>query len=388
MRTTSLWCQQVTERISEKEAFENSLWETRTIPGGFRGELYRCGRFLHEMRSSVQKEPGRILALAMCVRNTLATQRKSEDSAHWPANSLRKPVYHLITLLKKPCTKRRRLAPVQNGWRSKMEAYDDDLSRFEADGAAPLPVASEQRYVEHDGARIWYSTYGSGLPVILLHGGLGHSGNWGYQVPALVASGYRAVLMDSRGHGRSTRDERPFSYELMASDVLAIMDTLHLEKAALVGWSDGACTALVLAASDPTRVAGVFFFACNMDPSGVNPIEPGPVLSRCFARHTKDYAELSATPERFKDFVNAVSLMQQTQPNYSAQDLAKISVSVAIVQSEHEEFIKREHAEYLAKSIPGAEFIVLNDVSHFAPLQRPDQFNATVLQFVGRVLPR
>src|SRR6266545_4411197 len=55
-----------------------------------------------------------------------------------------------------------------------MEPYDDDLSRFEADGAAPLPVTHDHGYVECDGARIWYATYGSGLPVILLHGGLGH----------------------------------------------------------------------------------------------------------------------------------------------------------------------------------------------------------------------
>ena len=103
-------------------------------------------------------------------------------------------------------------------------------------------------------------------------------------------SGYRAVLIDSRGHGRSTRDARPFSYELMASDVLAVMDALHLEKAGLVGWSDGACTALILAAKAPSRVAGVFFFACNMDPSGVKPFEATPTLNRCFARHAKDYA--------------------------------------------------------------------------------------------------
>lgn len=153
------------------------------------------------------------------------------------------------------------------------ETYDDDLRRFEADGAAPLPDIKDQGFVEHDGARIWFATYGSGPPVILLHGGLGHSGNWGYQVPALVRSGYRAVLIDSRGHGHSTRDTRPFTYERMASDVLAMMDALNLEKAGLVGWSDGACTALVLASKAPARVAGVFFFACNMDPSGVNPIK-------------------------------------------------------------------------------------------------------------------
>ena len=97
-----------------------------------------------------------------------------------------------------------------------METTDDDLSKFEAEGAAPLPVTDDQGYVENEGARIWYATYGKGLPVILLHGGLGNSGNWGYQVPALLRSGYRAVLIDSRGHGRSTRDERPYTYELLA----------------------------------------------------------------------------------------------------------------------------------------------------------------------------
>ena len=267
-----------------------------------------------------------------------------------------------------------------------MEAYDDDLMRFDADGAAPLPVADDQGYVEHDGARIWYATYGSGAPVILLHGGLGHSGNWGSQVPALVRNGYRAVLIDSRGHGRSTRDTRPYTYELMASDVSEVMDTLNLEKAALVGWSDGACTALVLAHKVPARVAGVFFFACNMDPSGTKEVEFTPILKRCFSRHVKDYERLSATPDQFDQFSDAVGLMQRTQPNYSANDLAQISVPVAIVHSEHDEFIKREHAEYLARSIPNAEFIYLPGVSHFAPLQRPEQFNTAMLAYLGKVL--
>jgi pimeloyl-ACP methyl ester carboxylesterase len=263
-----------------------------------------------------------------------------------------------------------------------MEVHDDDLSKFEAGGAEPLPAADVQGYLEHDGARIWYATYGSGSPVILLHGGLGHSGNWGHQVPAVVRSGHRAVLIDSRGHGRSTRNSQPYSYELMASDVLSVMDALHLETASLVGWSDGACTALVLASKAPVRVASVFFFACNMDPSGVKQMEPSPILDRCFSRHAKDYAQLSTTPGQFKTFVEAVSLMQKTQPNYSAHDLAQIAVPVAIVQAEHDEFIKREHAEYLARNIPKAELIILEGVSHFAPLQRPGQFNAAILAFV------
>src|SRR5258706_9281147 len=157
-----------------------------------------------------------------------------------------------------------------------MEIRDDDLIRFEAEGAKPLPDTDEQGFVENDGARIWYATYGSGPPVILLHGGLGHSGNWGHQLPMLTGAGHRAVLIDSRGHGRSTRDLRPFTYELMASDVLAVMDALHIEKATAVGWSDGACIALILAMKAPARIAGVFFFGCNMDPSGTKEIEPSP----------------------------------------------------------------------------------------------------------------
>jgi pimeloyl-ACP methyl ester carboxylesterase len=265
-----------------------------------------------------------------------------------------------------------------------MEHRDDELVEFAAKGAPPLPAPDAQGYVENDGARIRYASCGAGPAVILLHGGLGHSGNWGYQAPDLIKAGYRVVLIDSRGHGRSTRDERPYSYELMASDVLAVMDRLGLARAAFVGWSDGACTALVLARQAPEHSAGVFFFACNMDPAGTKEFVPTPVIDRCFGRHRQDYAALSATPDRFQDFVDAVSAMQRMQPNYSQPDLAEIRVPVTIVQAENDEFIRQEHAEYLASSIPGADFVLLPGVSHFAPLQRPAPFNAAVLAFLGK----
>lgn len=264
---------------------------------------------------------------------------------------------------------------------------DNDLIEFEAHGAAPLPLAGRDGFVEHDGAHIWYASYSAGPPVILLHGGMGHSGNWGYQVPALIDAGYQVVVIDSRGHGRSTRDERPYSYELMASDVLAVMDELRLERAALVGWSDGACIALICGNQSPERAAGVFFFGCNMDPSGTKAVEFGPILQRCFHRQTKDYAALSATPDDFEAFSSAVNLMMETQPNYTREDLGRIRVPVAIVQSEHDEFIKPEHATYLAESIPHATLTILPGVSHFAPLQRPNEFNRVLLTFLEKVLP-
>src|SRR3990172_8445994 len=123
-----------------------------------------------------------------------------------------------------------------------------------------------------------------------------------------------------------------------------------------------------------------------MDPSGVRDITMSPILARCLSRHAKDYARLSATPDQFKEFAEAVSIMMKTQPNCSAHDLAQISMPVAIVHSEYEEFIKREHAEYLARTIPNAEPVNLPGLSHFAPLQRPGLFNSAVLAFLGKAL--
>ncbi|MBN1409705.1 MAG: alpha/beta hydrolase [Spirochaetales bacterium] len=264
-----------------------------------------------------------------------------------------------------------------------MEYKDDELLKFEAHGTPPLPPCSDCGHVLIDGVLIWYAAYGSGQPVILLHGGLGHSGNWSFQVPVIVNKGYRAILIDSRGHGKSTRDARPFSYELLASDVTAVMDKLGIEKAAFVGWSDGACTALVLASKAPERVSAVFYFACNMDPGGVKQnIEFTSILKRCVNRHSLDYRNLSSTPGLFDELNEALGIMQKTQPNYTEKDLAKIRVPVTVVHSENDEFIKRKHAEYLSKCIPGAKFIFLSGVSHFAPLQRPGLFNKVMMEFL------
>jgi pimeloyl-ACP methyl ester carboxylesterase len=249
---------------------------------------------------------------------------------------------------------------------------------------APLPTAQSAGRVPHEGADIYFATYGAGAPVILLHGGLANSDYWGNQVPALTAAGYRVILIDSRGHGRSSRDERPYTYELMASDVIAVMDALKVPRAAVVGWSDGAIIGLVLAMKDPDRLTRVFAFAANMDPSGVkSDVATNATFSRFEAEAGRAYARLSPTPSGFEDFAQAINRMWDTEPNYTAADLARIATPVAIVDGDHDEAIKRDHTEYLARAIPGAKLIILPGVSHFAMLQDPAQFNAAVLTFLG-----
>jgi pimeloyl-ACP methyl ester carboxylesterase len=130
----------------------------------------------------------------------------------------------------------------------------------------------------------------------MLHGGLANSNYWGLQVPAL-AEKYRVIVMDSRGHGRSSRDDKPYGYELMASDVLALMDFLEISKAAVVGWSDGAILGLDIAIRHPERLTKLFAFAANSDPSGVKDIAQSPVFSAFIARAEREYQLLSPTPD-------------------------------------------------------------------------------------------
>ena len=246
----------------------------------------------------------------------------------------------------------------------------------------PKPVASG--YAPVNGIKIWYATFGQGAPVILVHGGLSNSDYWGRQVPVL-ARHYRVIVMDSRGHGRSSRDARPFGYELMASDVLALMDYLKIPKAALVGWSDGAIIGLDIAIRHPERLTKLFAFAANSDPSGVKDIEKSPVFTAFIERARKEYEKLSPTPKDYDAFVAQITKMWETQPHFSDAELAGIRVPTWIVDADHDEAIKRENTLYMADHIPDSGLLLLPETSHFAFIQDPALFNDAVLHFLAHV---
>jgi pimeloyl-ACP methyl ester carboxylesterase len=244
-----------------------------------------------------------------------------------------------------------------------------------------LPTPAKSGYAPVNGIKIWYAVFGRGAPVVLLHGGLANSNYWGELVP-ILARHYRVVVMDSRGHGRSSRDTRPFGYDLMASDVLALMDFLKINKAALVGWSDGAIIGLDIAIHHPERLSQLFAFAANSDPSGVKDVTQSPVFTAFIARAKKEYEKLSPTPTEYDAFLAQITKMWETQPNWTASDLAGIKVPTWIVDADHDEAIKRENTLFMADQIPNCGLLIEPQVSHFAFLQDPYQFNADVLYFL------
>ena len=249
---------------------------------------------------------------------------------------------------------------------------------------AALPPADESGLKSVNDIQMYYEIHNAagGDPVLLLHGGLGSTLNWGNQVPELMKA-HKVVALDSRGHGRSTRSAQPYGYELMASDVLAMMDQLGLDKVKIVGWSDGGIIGLVLAMQHPERLNGLFAFGANYNVSGVNPaVATNPVFAQAIGLAAENYAKLSPTPDAFESFVQQISAMWFSQPDFKPEDLAKITVPTVIADGQYEEAILPEHTAELAKLIPGAKLVILPNVSHMAMWQDPAAFNKAMMEFV------
>ncbi|MGJ4857257.1 alpha/beta fold hydrolase [Labrys sp. La1] len=253
--------------------------------------------------------------------------------------------------------------------------------RWETLPPTPAPV-TKGSFADINGIKLYYATLGKGAPVVLLHGGLGNSDYWGLQAKAL-ARRHKVILVDSRGHGRSSRDTKPYGYDLMADDVVALLDKLKIKRADVVGWSDGAILGIDLAIRHPDRVGKIFAFAANTVTSGVKDgVDKNPTFAAYIERAGKEYAKLSQTPKEYEAFVGQISQMWATQPSWTDVQLKAIKTPVLVVDGDRDEAIKREHTEYIAATIPGAGLLILPNASHFAFLQDPALFNAALIGFL------
>lgn len=253
--------------------------------------------------------------------------------------------------------------------------------RWETLPPTPAPLAKGS-LADINGIKLYYATLGKGPPVVLLHGGLGNSDYWGLQAKAL-ARRHKVILVDSRGHGRSGRNDKPFGYDLMADDVVALLDKLKIKRADIVGWSDGAILGIDLAIRYPDRVGKIFAFAANTVTSGVKEgVEKNPTFAAYIERAGKEYAKLSPTPKEYDAFVSQISQMWASQPSWTDVQLKAIKSPVLVVDGDHDEAIKRDHTDYIAATIPGAGLLILPNASHFAFLQDPALFNAALIGFL------
>lgn len=246
--------------------------------------------------------------------------------------------------------------------------------------APPMVAADDSGLAPVNDIKMYYAVFNKNGkdPVFLLHGGFSNSDTWSFEVP-LLSKTHMVIIADSRGHGRTSMSGQPLSYNLMASDVLQLMDYLKIRRAAIVGWSDGGILGLILAIHHPDRITKLFTFGANYDISGYKTETPdtsSSSLSRqYFARAQADYRRLSPTPDSFGVLQRAMGKLYRAEPHLDPEEIKTIRAPTVIAFGEHEQFIKREHFEALAKLIPNARLLMLPNVSHGGPIQDPAGFH-------------
>ncbi len=251
-----------------------------------------------------------------------------------------------------------------------------------------LPAAemeAEGQTANINGVDIYYEVYGKGNgdPVLLLHGGLSNGDHFVNQIPAL-AENHEVIVMDSRGHGRSSFDDTPISYAVMAQDVLGLLDHLEIDKASIVGWSDGGIIGLEIALTEPERLNKVVAYGANYDPSGVRlDVGTNDYFNAYVARAAEEYQQNSPAPERWDEFLANISNMWATQPNYTDEQLTTIATPFLILDGQTEEAIDLNQTKLMALLIPNAELVLMPDTGHFAMFEQPEEFNRIVLEYLG-----
>jgi pimeloyl-ACP methyl ester carboxylesterase len=248
----------------------------------------------------------------------------------------------------------------------------------------PMPLAEKSGYASVNGIQLYYAIFHSSAkqPVILLHGGLSSSDFWSNEV-ALLSKTHEVIVVDSRGHGRSSLSATPLSYELMASDVLTLMDQLHLGKASIVGWSDGGIIGLVLAMRYPGRIDKLFTFGANFSKSGEADSEPDSIQFAHFRSLVEaNYRRTSPTPDSFPALRRVLGALYSHEPELDTNDLKRIIARTTVAYGQYEQFYTPEHFKELSRLIAHSRLVVLPNVGHGGPLQDPEGFHRAVMKWI------
>ena len=215
--------------------------------------------------------------------------------------------------------------------------------------------------------------YGAGAPLLLLHGnGEDHT----YFTPQMAPLGaYRTVYaLDTRGHGLSPRGSAPFTIGQFAEDVGTFMDEHGLEKADLLGFSDGGNIALTFALAHPDRVSRLVLNGANLAPAGVEPAVQLPII----AGHALASLFAKRCP-RARRKAELLDLMV-SQPQIDPAALGALTMPVLVIAGSRD-MIRLSHTLLIARSLPNSRLKLL-DGDHFIAAKRPEAFSQAVLEFL------
>ena len=219
----------------------------------------------------------------------------------------------------------------------------------------------------------YYIESGHGAPLILLHGN-GESCEYFRGQMDTFARWFHVYAIDTRGHGKTPRGDKPFTIRQFADDLLGFMDDHQIEKAHLLGFSDGGNIAMIFAMQHPDRVDRLILNGANLSPDGVKrsvqiPIEIGYRIA----------LRLSAKSESARLHAEMLGLMVN-DPNIKPEELETIRARTLVIAGT-DDMIREDHTKLIAAGIPAAKLVFIKG-DHFIANRHPEEFNRTVLGFL------
>lgn len=221
----------------------------------------------------------------------------------------------------------------------------------------------------------FYIEKGRGFPLILLHGNGEDRDYFRGQIDEFSKQ-YHVYAIDTRGHGRTPRGDMPFTIRQFAGDLLEFMDEHQIEKAHLLGFSDGGNIAMVFALQNPGRIDRLILNGANLNADGVKqttqlPIEIGYKLA-------KRFSEKSDSAKRNAEMLG----LMVNEPNVKPEELVGIQTKTLVIAGT-KDMIKEEHTRLIAASIPDARLVFISG-NHFIANKHPTEFNQAVIDFLKK----
>ncbi|MDN5920366.1 MAG: alpha/beta hydrolase [Pseudonocardia sp.] len=233
-------------------------------------------------------------------------------------------------------------------------------------------------YAAVNGLQMYYEVHGTGRPLVLLHGGiLTFDLSFGRVLPAL-AEGHQVIGVELQGHGHTADIDRPLQLDLLAEDVVALLDRLGIERADLFGYSLGGLVATEVAVRHPERVGRLVLAATHFRPDGYHPEiqdprQDSPRLPTAddFTEMQTAYAAVAPDPDHFFGFLEKAQPMVSGFQGWSDEQLRSLTMPVLLVIGDTD-FVRTEHAAAIHALLPDARLAVLPGCTHMAVMRRAD----------------
>jgi len=230
------------------------------------------------------------------------------------------------------------------------------------------------KYASIRGFKMYFEQYGTGSPMLIIHGNGGDISNFRNQIP-YFSKKYHVILADSRAQGKSVDTSDSLSYEQMTDDLNALLDTLHVDSCYVIGWSDGGINGLLLAMRHPDKVKKLAVTGANLWPD-TTAVDPW--IYQWAVNYNDSLHRAPKTPEN-KNELKLFHLLSY-EPHISLKALHTIQCPTLVIGGDHD-VIRPEHTMLIAQNIPKGLLWILPNSGHSTPVVYADEFNTKVGKF-------